>query len=227
MEIYGYSERGAMNALFYGMALDRENGENSMREFLKLAGIKEVYSDFNLYMEFSLSEFGNPDLVIIAKTPVKTVFFVEAKVSCGKIFSLGKEKTKHESTINKDFVSGESSNLFFQLRLKHYFFNNIKGIDVDCPRKIKETQTGARHIGKNVVVQKFAAEMKDCTEAKYIAVVPDNEKECFNKTFGMDISVVSWEEILKKVKLRDYMNETIKFNQNENISQILNNPLNS
>ena len=112
-----------MNALFYGMALDKENGENSMREFLNLVGIEGNYSNFKLYMEFSLSEFGNPDLVIIADDPVKTVFFVEAKASCGKTFSLGKEKTKHESTINKDFVSGESSNLFFQLRLKHYFIN--------------------------------------------------------------------------------------------------------
>ena len=35
-------------------------------------------------MEFSLSEFGDPDLVIIAEDNKneKTLFFVEAKVSC-------------------------------------------------------------------------------------------------------------------------------------------------
>lgn len=35
MKIIGYSERGAMNALFYGMALDKEHGEESMKTFIK------------------------------------------------------------------------------------------------------------------------------------------------------------------------------------------------
>ena len=38
MEIIGYSERGAMNALFYGIALN--NDEDAMREFLNLACIE-------------------------------------------------------------------------------------------------------------------------------------------------------------------------------------------
>ena len=67
MRIIGYSERGAMNALFYGMALDKEQGEESMKTFLKLAKIKGNFTDFELYNEFSLSDFGDPDLMIIAK----------------------------------------------------------------------------------------------------------------------------------------------------------------
>ena len=70
MKIVGYSERGAMNALFYGIALDQEHkGIEAMKEFLKLASIEEAgdYSDFELYPEFSLSDFGEPDLMIKAK----------------------------------------------------------------------------------------------------------------------------------------------------------------
>ena len=37
MKIIGYSERGAMNALFYGMALKED--DDAMNEFIHLAGI--------------------------------------------------------------------------------------------------------------------------------------------------------------------------------------------
>ena len=78
MEIIGYSERGAMNALFYGMAA-KNDGDDNMRKFLKLAGFdnSKDYSNFELYMEFSLSTFGSPDLVIkAAKGKESVVFFV-------------------------------------------------------------------------------------------------------------------------------------------------------
>ena len=57
MDIIGYSERGAMNALFYEMAL--KYGESEMRRFLRLAGFNdsEEYFNFILYIEFSLSTY--------------------------------------------------------------------------------------------------------------------------------------------------------------------------
>ena len=69
MKIYGYSERGAMNALFYEMAFkDEQSAEKDMHDFLSIAGIEkpEQYVCFKLYTESSLSEFGSPDLVILA-----------------------------------------------------------------------------------------------------------------------------------------------------------------
>ena len=70
MEIVGYSERGAMNALFYGIALNRDEkaANAAMNVFLRMAGETETFHNFKLYSEFSLSEFGNPDFVITART---------------------------------------------------------------------------------------------------------------------------------------------------------------
>ena len=66
MEIIGYSERGAMNALFYGMSYDKTNGNEAMNAFLKLAGFhSENFKEFELYMEFSLSEFGTTFMLCI------------------------------------------------------------------------------------------------------------------------------------------------------------------
>ena len=102
MRIIGYSERGAMNALFYGMALDKEQGEESMKAFLKLAKIKGNFTDFELYNEFSLSDFGDPDLMIIAKNEDSeyVVFFIEAKASCCKNYNLQKQETQHKNYMN-------------------------------------------------------------------------------------------------------------------------------
>lgn len=69
IKIIGYSERGAMNALFYGIALNKDEkaANEAMNEFLHMAGETETFQDFELYSEFSLSGFGDPDLVITAK----------------------------------------------------------------------------------------------------------------------------------------------------------------
>ena len=125
MEIIGYSERGAMNALFYGMAFN--NDDDAMRNFLALAEIEDGYTNFRLYMECSLSDFGSPDLVIIAdRTDGKgsDVFFIEAKVSEGVYFDLYVHKSKHKED------KYDASNLFFQLRSKEDFFNHeCKGFE--------------------------------------------------------------------------------------------------
>jgi len=229
MEIIGYSERGAMNALFYGIAL--KDDKEAMRSFLELAGIKdcENYHEFKLYMEFSLSEFGSPDLVFTAldKDENKTVFFVEAKVSaCGK-YDLKTQLEKHE----KEY---DASNLFFQLRSKEYFFQHkckdcdSKNYDdlIKC-KKGKHGEENCRELGSNIVVNRFANVIKQCKSAEYIAIIP---KQKSNETvdtskFGFKIHYVTWEEIYYNDILKEYVGETIRFNQNEKKSQILNSPV--
>lgn len=100
IKIVGYSERGAMNALFYGIALNKDEkaANEAMNEFLHMAGETETFQDFELYSEFSLSGFGDPDLVITAKNELgKTiVFFIEAKASAGGYYELDEQKSHHE-----------------------------------------------------------------------------------------------------------------------------------
>ena len=256
MKIIGYSERGAMNALFYGMAFKED--ENAMKEFLKLAGISDVdnYSNFELYMEFSLSDFGDPDLVIKANKGGKSVvIFVEAKVSDCSRYSLNKAFKTHVDNIGKqEFVNGETSNLFFQLRLKNRFFKTINEIpksEEKYERKVNESNEDFdkiamtrkelyRSIGNNPVVRKFVDEIRNCQSALYIAIIPekdkieDNIKE-YNKVkeeLG-GIYFVTWQDIFDNSILNKYVKETIAFNQGSDPqtvskklkNQILNTPI--
>lgn len=226
MEIIGYSERGAMNALFYGMAFN--NDDAAMMNFFSLAGIEDGYTNFRLYMECSLSDFGSPDLVIIAdRTNGKgsDVFFIEAKVSEGSYFDLNVHKRKHKE--NKY----DASNLFFQLRSKEYFFNHeCKGSEEERYKedsfniiKLKKGTTIDREIGTNVVVNKFVEIIKECNLAYYIAIIPKQTEEIgIDKEFGFPIRFVTWEEILDKMNL--YIRENINFNNKKGKNQILNNP---
>lgn len=119
MEIVGYSERGAMNALFYGIALNRDEkaANAAMNVFLRMAGETETFHNFKLYSEFSLSEFGAPDFVITAENQSSEtfVFFIEAKASARKRYNLKEEERRHEEYIkdHTKYTVAHSSNLFF------------------------------------------------------------------------------------------------------------------
>lgn len=253
MKIIGYSERGAMNALFYGMAYKKDkNGEDDIRKFLKLAQIEDVksFSDFEIYNEFSLSEFGEPDLVVIAKknkTPV--VFFVEAKVSEGRSYNIETQKRNHNKNLitykkTKCHQRGDASNLFFQLRLKNYFFeqrNNIiepigghngKSIgEHECIEKTKDRNgiIRFRKLGANPIVIKFAQVIQQCDEAYYIAIVPKQEQGGpivypIKPKKTLKIYCVSWEDLLNNRELGNSLKDTFEFNKVGELSQILNRP---
>lgn len=258
MKIIGYSERGAMNALFYGMAFKED--ENAMKKFLDLAGISDVdnYSNFKLYMEFSLSDFGDPDLVIMANKGEKesVVIFVEAKVSDCSSYSLNKAFKTHVDNIGKqEFVDGETSNLFFQLRLKNRLFKTIKEIpksEEKYERNVNESNEDFdkiamtrkkgkdvyRSIGNNPVVRRFVDEIRNCQSALYIAIIPEKDeiKENKDKYDKVEkelggIYFVTWQEIFDN--LNEYVEETIAFNQGPDPltvskklkNQILNTPI--
>ena len=205
MKIVGYSERGAMNALFYGIALDQEHkGIEAMKEFLKLACIEDAegFSDFELYPEFSLSDFGEPDLMIKAKFKNKDsiMFFIEAKVSANDRYDLKTQKDIHDSYLKDHTIhsDGHSSNLFYQFKLKNYFFQLKDCFSDESRLKIVQERidknidpaivtTGNRHrkIGKNGVVNWIVNDViKECVMAKYIAIIP--EKKSLVSTKNLD-----------------------------------------
>ena len=247
MKIFGYSERGAMNALFYGMALDREHGEESMKTFIKdLAKIEGDFTEFELFNEFSLSDFGDPDLMIKAMNEKgqNVVFFIEAKASCCKYYNLQDQKTHHEVYMNgcDKYDKGHASNLYFQLRLENYFFQLLHDfygesleqkqesmvIDNDPQLRLKQSRGRNRKIGENVVVERMVSTIKDCQQAYYIAIIPKQRTNINLDTegkYGFETHTVTWEDIYSKFK--EYVGETIEFNQNKerSKSQILNEPV--
>lgn len=238
MEIVGYSERGAMNALFYGIALNKDEkaANKAMNEFLHLAGETETFHDFKLYSEFSLSDFGDPDLVITAENESgKTiVFFIEAKASAGGCYKLDEQKLRHDEYIgdHTKYADGHSSNLFFQLKEKFlllkYGSNNDSPITIiDRPRKL----------GGNEIVNKFYNDIKkkinDVQDSRYIAIIPKQEDDQENpmsmefkneqESCKFDIHLVYWEDIMGKDLLKGYVEPTLEYNEAKK-SQILNNP---
>lgn len=229
MEIIGYSERGAMNALFYGMSYDKTNGNEAMNAFLKLAGFhSENFKEFELYMEFSLSEFGDPDLVIIAEDNKneKTLFFVEAKASCHHKFDLKRQEDKHKEYVieGRKHSDGDSSNLFFQLRLKNYFIDVItsQNENNNRPECILNSRKKRRQYGKNTIVIKFVDKLKEVKNIEYIAIIPKQLNEInINNDYGFDIHFVTWEDIYNQDKFKVYLKETIEFNGG-NTHQIFN-----
>ena len=247
MKIIGYSERGAMNALFYGMAFDKEHGEESMKSFIKdLAKIEGNFTEFELYNEFSLSDFGDPDLMIKAKNDKgdHVVFFIGAKTSCCKYYNLHDQETHHKDYMEggNKYDKGHASNLYFQLRLKNYFFMLLQDFFCDSlerkqeglslyndPKlRLKQSRERNRKIGKNVVVEKIVNELKNCKQAYYIAIIPKQNPNIALNTegeYGFKTHTITWEEIHSKFK--NYVGETIEFNQNKDKrkSQILNEPI--
>ena len=229
MNIIGYSERGVMNALFYGIALKQDI--ESMKNFLKEAGIEEDYDDYTVYSEFSLSDFGDPDMVIIAdkKGGGKEVIFIEAKVSVGNTFKLTDQYNKHKNYIEQEeYKSGNSSNLFFQLRQKYYFFQTKGDVnkqkDFNIPRLIKcydRHLKQERRIGNNEVVLKFANCIKNCDSAHYVAIIPECDRpDNIKEELGFDIHFVNWEQLTGPFE--KCLSKTIEFNQTVNYNQILN-----
>lgn len=232
MDIIGYSERGAMNALFYGMAHDKQDGESAIKRFIKMAGICGEFSDFTLYNEFSLSDFGDPDLMITAKDldGKYVVFFIEAKASCGKYYDLQEQKSHHDSYMAGDdkYSQGYASNLYYQLRLKNFFWVNYlkKPGRKDDNDRLTNSRGRERKIGENLIVNKIVEEIRKCDQAFFIAIIPSSNG-IVNTTndCGFETHTVTWEKI--SAEFDKYVGETIEFNQAENKkhklkSQILN-----
>ena len=236
IKIVGYSERGAMNALFYGIALNKDEkaANEAMNEFLHMAGERETFQDFELYSEFSLSGFGDPDLVITAKNELgKTiVFFIEAKASAGGYYKLDKQKSHHEEYLkdHTKYNKNHTSNLFFQLKekfllLKHGPNNDSRTTIIDRKRKL----------GNNEIVNKFYEEIKkDLRDSRYIAIIPKQKEdqenpvsmefENENDSCKFKIHLVYWEAIKENDILKGYVETTLKYNEAKK-SQILNNLL--
>ena len=147
------------------------------------------------------------------------------------------QKDIHDSYLKDNTIhsDGHSSNLFYQFKLKNYFFQlkdsfsdesrlktDQERIDKNMDPAIITTGNRHRKIGKNGVVNWIVnGVIKDCTMAKYIAIIPEKESNIID--CGFQINCVSWQEIFDDPLLKDYVYETIISNKQNGISQILNN----
>ncbi len=187
MKVYGYSERGAVNALAYEIA-GSANPERLIEQLLSLAvfpgparPVLNVTAP-KFLIEQSFSDFGDADLVVLARHEERSfAAFFECKV---KTFSRRRWSITEEFGC---FVRGtetglDSSNLFTQLYHKQRMVQcmanaGIQSLAAGVPFPCCSTKVG-RKIGENGVVLKAARMVCDYLQAPtlFLAVVPDSDE---------------------------------------------------
>ena len=185
MKIIGYSERGAINALFYEIAYSDKSLQLT-KELLALADCPSLVkfcqnlTEVKVFIEQSLSDFGDADVILLLDAgDKKGVVFLEAKV---------KSSQRNEWILEQEFkkfedgckTTGElsSSNLFTQFYHKHRFINGLSDVGIDGLKKgivFPECSTKkTRKIGGNEVVLSAVEAIDQYREnAWYIGLVPD------------------------------------------------------
>jgi hypothetical protein len=185
MQVLGYSERGMINSLFYGIK-SSQNGLQLLNDFLHLASfpylsVRFQISDAKILIEQSFSDFGDADSVLLVNNQEsKQVVFIEAKVKVsGNLnWSVTREFAEFVSGIENGKVN--SSNLFVQLYYKARLINGLRADGVE------QLQKGAkfpecfsktvRKIGSNRVVLQAMDQLAGycCRDALFLALVPDD-----------------------------------------------------
>ena len=168
MKLYGYSERGLVNALCYDCVHD-QNGETLLAKMLQQACFPlltdqpsfSTIQHATFLVEQSLSQFGDCDLIILCDTNERKKFAVFCEFKRGKGWSLKGEWKKFTSWIERRKGKNKiTSNLFCQLHFKERFSSAIAeatppyladGLEFDEPLNIGRGN-GRRKIGSKRTV---------------------------------------------------------------------------
>ena len=204
MKITGYSERGAVNALFYELAYSGK-ALHLLEQFLSFVECQEfkklslALTDAHLLIEQSLSDFGDADAILLLDAgKTKLVVFFEVKVK-----SFQKEKWSLDGEFS-NFTQGcgtvgklSSSNLFTQLYHKSRLIDALRSPNIGinglqdgiefpaCSTKLR------RKIGKNGVVLSAVKTIEPyCENAWYFSLVPDKSESI--KSFYDRLSPDVW-----------------------------------
>jgi hypothetical protein len=190
MKVTGYSERGAVNSLFYELAYSGK-ALHLLEQFLSLVECPEfkksgtALTDAHVLIEQSLSDFGDADAILLLEAgKTKSVVFLEVKVK-----SFQKEKWVLDQEFD-NFKQGcgtvgklSSSNLFTQLYHKSRLIDALRspviGINgLQDGIKFPECSTKRiRKIGNNrVVLSAINAINPYCENTWYFSLVPDKSE---------------------------------------------------
>lgn len=199
--IIGYSERGVMNAILYSIGNDNSKLTDLLRILTSNISLTILDTEFKIYIEHSLSQFGTPDTVIIADG---IVYFIEYKVSAFRKWSLTQEYKLYKNKC--------SSSVYSQIQLKKLLFDNRKSIFDDIG-VYDEMFSRHRKIGNNPVVNKLAEKIQNCITAKYIAVVPSTEEKNEKSEFSY-CHFISW-ELLRGIYNDENIEAVFQYNKNQ------------
>jgi hypothetical protein len=192
MKVFGYSERGAINALIYEIAFSTKP-ETLIHRFFKrtqwplcLTPPTHIYTAKckTILIEQSLSDFGDADIIFLFEAfGKKSCVFLEAK--CGDNWSIRKEWSKFiYQFINNIRGKGLTSNIFCQLYFKQRLTDALVrnedihiGLKFDGPLSTIRSN-GCRKIGTNLIVQDSVEFIKlYLLDAYYLMLIPQIESQ--------------------------------------------------
>ncbi len=192
--IEGYAERGVVNALFESIVASKEPNKvlPLLLECAKpvLSGygertfLSEAVTDFKVYVEPSLSDFGCPDAVVFIDTADshRSVIFVEAKLetfcsSCRAFYR------------DKDTYQRNGSTILHELFLKARFVDALtreEYLGEDHPLNkgfhVYEKDAKNRKIGTDPLVLELVLKIRECIagdvgRVAFLALTTDREPE--------------------------------------------------
>ena len=197
MQLLGYSERGAINSLFYSISHCSNSGD-LLTDFLSrvafpFADVALQVMGATALIDQSFSDFGSADVVLLLETRgAKRAVFMEAKVKtaqkpCWRVFD---EFEALEKGIQKGKTA--ASNLFIQLYYKVRLTTALEsgGLTklqrgVAFPKCCGKAKTVFRTIGTNPVVLGAVRRLEQyCQDALFVALLPEEEGNL--KTFYED-----------------------------------------
>lgn len=197
MKVHHYSERGLVNALvqaisskddgsllpvLFSKVFSVESGMRLSGDFLNLGNPLAV----EIFVEPSLSEFGNPDAVIFAKGPKggPIAVYVEAKL-CPFFASSRPEAEVGEAAYRKN-----ASTILHELYMKASLHQEIKSCNElgALSAKVYADESRPRKLGSDPQVLALAKRLQDC-EAYFLAVTTDPSCDAVDEwTWGKKVS---------------------------------------
>lgn len=203
VEVFGYSERGIINAFVYSCWQNEEFAKDWIVTLLENKVSKNDINNIKIYNEQSLSDFGDPDLIIsFGSETNQSLVFIEAKV---------KTHNKTNWLIAEEYEKFDNkhpSNLFRQIKLKMELVKHKDDCNFETqgipPEKLDERiqKVKSRKIGNNKIVKETWDEIKKSKKIYYVAIVPDTDGniQSFIKKENLDtefkeVHYISWEKL--------------------------------
>jgi hypothetical protein len=194
MQIRGYSERGMINALFYGMMFST-NRNFLFSKLLKLIKPRINFSkieSIKVYIEPSLSEYGTSDCIVSFEANNRNnVMFLEAKIKGWHY-----KKWNFEPKVYKQLES--KMKLFLRRR------KAIRDLNKTSP-KIGHHLVVVNNIFKEIIV--------NADRAYCVALLPEKPKMIMNAKFKLS-GYILWKDLRNEFKNKiKYLEENFIFNE--------------
>lgn len=199
MKVYGYSERGLINGIFYSIFFDRRRATliHSLLSAVKVddPSFDREPKEVSVYIEQSLSDFGDADVILLAegKSGRKQIIFIEAKVRTSRP---GSAPWKLPADLTRQLCLKVC--LMDALR-KYKSLAHISTTGIRCANKVCRGKKEIKKTGENPIVNRMCENLKKHldggAEIYYLALIPDANPvvlKAFQRSIPAPAEHVGW-----------------------------------